>query len=54
MSAAVLAGYGSGDFNSVTDIIEDWVKIKKEYEPDVEKFKKYVERYTKFIEHIKK
>jgi len=54
MSAAVLAGYGSGDFNSVIEIIEDWVKIKKEYRPDPEKFKKYDETYRKFIRAYKK
>ena len=54
MSAAVLAGYGSGDFNSVMEIIDDWVKIKKEYRPDPEKFKKYDETYRKFIKHMKK
>ena len=54
MSAAVLAGYGSGDFNSVTEIIDDWVKIKKEYSPDPEKSKNYGERYLKFINAYEK
>ncbi|MHB1443633.1 MAG: FGGY-family carbohydrate kinase, partial [Candidatus Humimicrobiaceae bacterium] len=54
MSAAVLAGYGSKDFNSVAGIIDDWVKIKKEYEPDLEKFKNYEERYLKFISAYEK
>jgi len=54
MSAAVLAGYGAGDFNSVIEIIDEWVKIKKEYKPDIEKFKNYEERYFKFINAFKK
>ncbi|MHB1253791.1 MAG: FGGY-family carbohydrate kinase, partial [Candidatus Humimicrobiaceae bacterium] len=54
MSAAVLAGYGSKDFNSVADIIDDWVKIKKEYKPNLEKFKNYEERYFKFISAYEK
>lgn len=45
MSAAVLAGYGAGDFNSVADIINNWVKIIKEYRPDIEKYKNYEHRY---------
>ena len=54
MSAAVLAGYGAGDFSSVIEIIDDWVKIKKEYKPDLEKFKNYEERYLKFINAYEK
>ncbi|MCL6087708.1 MAG: FGGY family carbohydrate kinase, partial [Actinobacteria bacterium] len=54
MSAAVLAGYGTGDFNSIIDTINAWVKIKKEYKPDMEKFKKYETRYLQFVDAYKK
>lgn len=53
MSAAVLAGYGSGIFNSVSETINNWVKIKKEFKPDMEKYKKYQSGYLQFIDAYK-
>lgn len=54
MSAAVLAGYGSGVFDSAAETINSWVKVKKEYKPDMEKYKKYETRYLQFVDAYKK
>lgn len=54
MSAAVLAGYGSGEFNSIKHVIDSWVKVKKEYHPDLSKKSYYDDRYLKFVDVCKK
>ncbi|MHB1377079.1 MAG: FGGY-family carbohydrate kinase [Candidatus Humimicrobiaceae bacterium] len=50
LAAAVLAGRGAQELNSAEDTINSWVKIKKEYEPDLSKKGQYEERYKKFIQ----
>lgn len=54
MSSAVLAGYGSGEIDSIKEAVDNWVKVKKEYYPDISKKFYYDERYMKFIEVCKK
>jgi xylulokinase len=49
MAVAVLAGYGIGKFNSIEEILRNWVKIGKEFEPDLKKFKKYEAKYEQWI-----
>ncbi|MGM0366516.1 MAG: FGGY-family carbohydrate kinase [Actinomycetota bacterium] len=50
MSTAVLAGFGTGVFDSVEDVIGDWVKIKKEFYPDRKKFNSYSDKYQQFLD----
>ena len=50
LSAAVLAGTGAGELSSIQDTINSWVKIKKEYKPDLRKKGEYEERYKKFLQ----
>jgi xylulokinase len=49
VSAAVLAGYGTGVFDSVGESIESWVKVTGEFCPDMELFKKYEQKYQQFL-----
>ncbi len=50
MAAAVLAGYGIGKFDSVPEILKKWVKIGKEFEPDMKKYRKYQAKYDQWLE----
>jgi sugar (pentulose or hexulose) kinase len=54
LAAAVLAGTGAQELNSAEDTINSWVKIKKEYKPDLSKSKQYEERYKKFLQAYNK
>jgi xylulokinase len=49
MAVAVLAGYGAGKFNSVQEVLEKWVKIGREFKPDMKKFEKYHEKYLQWL-----
>ena len=49
VSTAVLSGYGIGKFDSVEETIESWVKIDKEFYPDMEIFKEYEQKYQQFL-----
>jgi xylulokinase len=49
MAVAVLAGYGTGKFNSVQEVLKKWVKIGREFEPDTKKFEKYHEKYLQWL-----
>ncbi len=53
MAAAVLAGYGSGIFDSVSKTINKWVKIKKEFKPDMKKYRSYEPVFLNFIKAYK-
>jgi len=46
----MLAGYGTGKFYSIESVLEKWVKIGKEFEPDTKKYKKYSEKYCQWLE----
>ena len=50
MAVAVLAGYGTGKFDSVEKVLEKWVRIGREFEPDMKKFKKYQAKYEQWLE----
>ncbi|MBM3700432.1 MAG: hypothetical protein FJW68_05905 [Actinobacteria bacterium] len=50
MAVAVLAGYGTGKFDSVKDVLGKWVKIGKQFEPDAKKFKKYESKYRQWLQ----
>jgi xylulokinase len=50
LSTAVLAGFGVKMFNSIEDTINAWVKVKKEFYPDRELFKKYEQKYFQFLD----
>lgn len=50
MSTAVLAGCAVNKFDSVEKTIENWVKVKKEFRPDVEKHKEYKDKYLQFLD----
>lgn len=50
MAVAILAGYGTGKFDSVEKVLEKWVKIGREFEPDMKKFKRYQEKYGQWLE----
>ncbi len=49
MAVAALAGYGTKKFNSLQEVLKVWVKIGKEFIPDMKKFKKYDEKYKQWI-----
>lgn len=49
MAAAVLAGYGTGRFDSVEQVLQKWVKIGKEFEPDMKKYKRYQAKYEQWL-----
>lgn len=49
MAVAVLAGYGIGKFNSVEKVLNEWVKIGKEFEPGKEEFKRYQAKYEQWL-----
>lgn len=49
LSAAVLAGYGTGKFDSIEETISQWVKVKKEFYPDKDRFKRYENKYEQFL-----
>ena len=49
MAVAVLAGYGTGKFDSIQQVLKEWVKIGSEFEPDMKKFKKYEEKYQQWL-----
>ena len=38
MAVAVLEGYGIGWFKTVEEVINNWVKISKEFEPEISKY----------------
>ncbi len=50
MAVAVLAGYGTGKFNSAQEVLKKWVKIGREFEPDAKKFKKYQGKYEQWLQ----
>ena len=50
MSTAVLAGYAVNKFDSVEKTIENWVKVKKEFQPDMEKYREYEDKYRQFLD----
>ena len=47
MGVAVLAGYGTGKFDSVPKVLKKWGKIGKEFEPDMKKHRKYQAKYER-------
>jgi len=49
MAVSVLAGYGTGKFGSVEEVLEKWVKIGRIFEPDMKKYKKYQEKYEQWL-----
>lgn len=49
VAAAVLAGYGTGIFDSIEETIGDWVKVGKEFEPDRSKSEMYIEKYNQWL-----
>jgi sugar (pentulose or hexulose) kinase len=49
MAVAVLAGYGTGKFGSVEQVLEKWVKIGRVFEPDRKKYNKYQEKYLQWL-----
>jgi len=49
MAVAVLAGYGIGKFDSVPEVLKKWVKIGKEFEPDMKKYRKYQAKYEQWL-----
>lgn len=50
LGAAMLAAFGGGDFSSLEEIAQGWVKIKETYFPDEEKHKFYQERFEVYKE----
>ncbi|MGZ8525055.1 MAG: FGGY-family carbohydrate kinase [Chitinophagaceae bacterium] len=49
MAVAALAGYGIGKFNSVPEVLKKWVKIGKEFEPDMKKNREYKAKYEQWL-----
>lgn len=49
MAVAILAGYGTGKFDSVEKVLQKWVKIGREFEPDMKKYKKYQAKYEQWL-----
>lgn len=49
MAVAALAGYGIGKFDSVPKVLKKWVKIGKEFEPDMKKHRKYQAKYEQWL-----
>jgi xylulokinase len=49
ISTSVLAGFGVGIFNTVEEVIKDWIKIKKEFYPNKKKYDAYSEKYQQFL-----
>lgn len=49
LGAAVLAGKGSGCFNSLADGVNAMVKIEKEFHPDQNRHRQYLENYKKYL-----
>jgi xylulokinase len=48
LGVALLAGYGTGLFNSIHETINNWVQIKNEYFPNEEMYGFYKERLEKY------
>ena len=44
------AGYAVNKFDSVEETIDRWVKVKKEIQPDMEKYKEYEDKYHQFLD----
>lgn len=49
MAVAVLAGFGIGKFDTIQGVLSNWVKIGKEFEPDMKKFNKYEDKYYQWL-----
>lgn len=50
LAAAALAGYGIGRFGSIGEILEKWVKIGRDFEPSIKKYRKYQKKYEQWLE----
>jgi Sugar (pentulose and hexulose) kinases len=50
MAVAILAGFGIGKFDSIEKVLKKWVKIGKEFEPDMKKYIKYQAKYEQWLE----
>lgn len=46
MGVAMEAAVGTGEYDSLRQVVDKWVKIKDVYEPDIEKTKYYEEKYS--------
>ena len=49
MAAALLAATAAGDFNSVAEAADSWVKDKKTVQPDHDSVKQFDEKYQKYL-----
>jgi xylulokinase len=49
VSTAILAGCGTGKFNSVEETVGSWVKVSRVFHPDMEMCKKYEQKYQQFL-----
>jgi sugar (pentulose or hexulose) kinase len=50
MAVAVLAGHGIGKFDSVPEVLIKWVRVGKEFEPDMKKHAEYQAKYEQWLE----
>ncbi len=49
MAVAVLAGHGTGKFDSIPDVLKKWVRVGQEFEPDMKKHRKYQAKYEQWL-----
>jgi sugar (pentulose or hexulose) kinase len=50
LATAVLAGYGIGKFDSIEETVNQWVRVEKDFYPDMDNFKRYGDKYRQFLE----